>query len=88
MSDKTISVRLTPKAARNEIKGWVADADGQPVLKVSVTTVPEKGKANEALIALLSKSWKIPKRNITIIRGEIARTKTLLIKDFPEGLLS
>ncbi len=88
MSDKTISVRLTPKAARNEIKGWVANADGQPFLKVSVTTVPEKGKANAALIALLSKSWKIPKRNITIIHGEIARTKTLLIKDFPEGLLS
>ena len=88
MSDKTISVRLTPRASRNEIKGWAADADGQPILKISVTTVPEKGKANEALIALLSKSWKIPKRNITITHGETARTKTLLIKDFPEGLLS
>ena len=88
MSDKIISVRLTPKASRNEIKGWARDADGDPVLKVSVTAVPENGKANEALIALLSKSWKIPKRDITIIRGETDRNKALLIKGFSEGLLS
>ena len=88
MIGKTISIRLTPNASRNEIKGWAADADGKPILKVSVTTVPEKGKANEALIALLSNAWKIPKRNITIIRGETERNKVLLIKDFPEGLLS
>ena len=86
--DKTIHIRLTPKASRNEIKGWAQDANGKPILKVSVTTVPEKGKANEALIALLSKAWKIPKRNITIVRGETERNKVLLIKDFPEGFFS
>ncbi len=45
-----ISVKVIPKASKNEIVGWEED-----ILKVRLTVVPEKGKANEALIALLSK---------------------------------
>lgn len=80
--NRIIHVRLTPKASRSEIRGWAADADGKPVLKVSVTATPEKGKANGALLALLAKEWGIPKRNIIITHGDINRNKTLLIKDF------
>jgi len=83
----TLHIRLTPKGARNEIKGWVEDATGQPVLKVTVTAIPEKGRANKALIALLSKEWKIPKRSITIIRGTTDRYKTLLIQGLPKSHL-
>ena len=76
-----IHIRLTPKASRDAILGWVAGADGQPVLKVSVTAVPEKGKANDALIALLAKSWKLPKGAILLVRGETDRNKTLILRD-------
>lgn len=75
--DKKIQIKLSPKASRNAINGWEMDAEGQRLLKVSVTAVPEKGKANKALIALLSKSWRIPKNNIEIIRGETDRLKLL-----------
>ena len=85
--DAVVSVKLTPKASRNAIRGWAQDADGKPVLKVTVTAVPEKGKANAALIELLSEEWKIPQRNITIIRGETDRRKTLCIRDIPPGIL-
>lgn len=74
-------VRLSPGARRNKIGAWTRDADGQLILRASVTAVPEKGKANTALIALLSKSWKIPKSRILIVRGETDRNKTLLLKD-------
>lgn len=84
--NRIIHVRLTPKASRNEIRGWAADAGGKPVLKVSVTAVPEKGKANDALVALLAREWGIPKRNIVITHGGIDRNKTLLIKDFSGDL--
>lgn len=77
MMDKKIQIKLSPKASRNAINGWEMDAEGQRLLKVSVTAVPEKGKANKALIALLSKSWRIPKNNIEIIRGETDRLKLL-----------
>ena len=84
MSKTTIAVKLTPKASRTEVKGWEDDADGNPVLKCSVTVVPEKGKANKALIALLSKHYRIPKRDITILKGETDRIKLIEI----EGLSS
>ena len=78
MSEKqTITVKLTPGAKQNKVMGWEEDLFGDRTLKVQVTAIPEKGKANKALIALLSKHWKIPKSAITIIRGETSRTKIL-----------
>ncbi len=86
VSGARLAVRLTPKASRNEIGQIVADADGGAVLKVSVTTVPEDGKANAALIALLSKSWKIAKSKITITAGATDRRKTLFIEGDADDL--
>ena len=40
-----ISVKVIPKASRNQIVGWVNDE-----LKVRITTAPEKGEANAHLI--------------------------------------
>lgn len=73
------AVRITPKASRNAINGWRKDAEGQDYLTVSVTAVPENGKANEALIKFLSKEWKIPKSEITVERGHTDRNKILSI---------
>lgn len=79
MSDTVIHVRLTPNAAKNEIQGWADGPDGKKILKVRVTVVPEKGKANDALIALLSKTWRIPASSIIIVKGTTDRHKTLSI---------
>lgn len=74
-----ITVRLTPNAKQNAIIGWDDDVSGEVILKVQVTAIPEKGKANQALIKLLSKEWKIPKSSIEIARGDTSRIKVLLI---------
>ncbi len=79
MSDTVLTVKLTPNAAKNEIQGWADGPDGKPILKVRVTAVPEKGKANDALTALLSKTWRIPASSIIIVRGITDRIKTLRI---------
>ncbi|MAF98964.1 MAG: hypothetical protein CMH26_10040 [Micavibrio sp.] len=84
----TITIRLTPNARQNAILGWEEDLLGERLLKVQVTVVPEKGKANKALIALLSKHWKIPKSAIRIVRGETSRTKTLEVKGLDDSALS
>lgn len=81
-----LAVRLTPKASRNRIEGVVADADGACWLKVSVSAVPENGKANAALIALLAKSLKIAKGTIAISAGATERKKILLIGGDAEDL--
>lgn len=64
-----LSVRVTPKASRNAV---IAE-DGQ--IKVTVTTVPEGGKATKDVIALLAKALGVPKSSLTLIRGETSRDK-------------
>ncbi|SMX46930.1 DUF167 domain-containing protein [Maliponia aquimaris] len=71
----TFDVRVTPKAARNEIR---RDATG---LRVSVTTVPEGGKATAAVIKLLAKAIGVPKSRIDLVRGETSRDKVFRITD-------
>jgi len=72
-------LRLTPKASRNAIGGVVEDAEGAKALKAGVTAVPEKGKANAALVKMLAKEWKLPKSALTLVAGETDRRKTLEI---------
>lgn len=79
-------VKLTPKAKKNAINASMLDVDDQEILKVSVTAVPEKGKANAALIKLLSKEWKIAKTQISLTSGDTDRRKTLLLAGNSEEL--
>jgi uncharacterized protein (TIGR00251 family) len=81
-----VAVRLTPKASRDRVEGLAPEADGGVVLKVSVTAVPEDGKANAALVKLLSKEWRLPKSNIEIVQGATDRRKALLISGDPADL--
>lgn len=74
-----VRIRLTPKAARDRVDGLALEADGSHVLKISVTTVPEDGKANLALIKFLSKAWKVPKSSIELVQGATDRRKVLEI---------
>ena len=69
-----LHVRVVPRAAKNEFQGLHDNA-----LKIRLTTPPVDGKANQALIKFLSKTLKVPQRQITLVRGEIARQKTLRI---------
>lgn len=72
-------VRVTPKAARTQIQGLETDADGMTRLKVQVTTVPEKGKANQAVIKLLSKQLGLAKSAFTLMDGETSRNKRFAV---------
>lgn len=81
-----LRVKLTPKAARDMVGGIFEDADGAAVLKAGVTAAPEDGKANAALIKMLSKKWKIPKSAFSVISGATSRNKTLLIEGDPAAL--
>lgn len=73
-------VRLTPKSSRDALEGLEMLANGQWVLKCRVRSVPEDGKANAALIALLAKQLKAPASRITLASGATSRGKTLRIE--------
>jgi uncharacterized protein (TIGR00251 family) len=83
-----VAVRLAPRARRNRVEGLADEAGGGVALKVAVTAVPEAGKANEALIALLAKEWRVPKSSISVVRGTTDRHKTLLVAGAPAALLA
>ncbi len=70
-----LTVHVKPGAKRNEVK-WL-DED---TATVSVTSAPEKGKANRAVIDLLSEDLGIRKSAFTIVRGETTRIKHIQIE--------
>ena len=53
--------------------------DGTAVLRVRVSAVPDKGKANAAVVALLAKALGVPKSAVSVVSGETSRMKTLAI---------
>jgi uncharacterized protein len=69
VSGATIAVRVTPKASRNGL----SCQDGQ--IKVTVTTVPEGGKATKAVVKLLARALGVAPSRLTLLRGAAARDK-------------
>ena len=63
------------------------DSSGQAWLKTYVTAVSEEGKANQALIDLISKEWKLPKKNLEIISGYTTRQKIVRVLFVPFDVL-
>ncbi|WP_347266987.1 DUF167 domain-containing protein [Paracoccus sp. (in: a-proteobacteria)] len=68
-----IAVRVTPRAARNAV---ILDGD---MLRVTVTAVPEDGKANAAVIKLLARALGVAKSRLELVRGASGRDKLFRI---------
>lgn len=79
--NRIIQVKLTPKAANNRVGDISPGADGRDILSVYVTTVPEDGKANEAMIRLLAKHFNVAVSRVRLVRGYTSRQKTIEILD-------
>lgn len=75
-----ITARLTPKSSRDAFDGDDNGANGAVWLKARVRAVPEDGKANKALIALLSKKSGVAKSRIRLQSGATSRLKTLVLE--------
>jgi uncharacterized protein len=74
-----VEIRLTPRADRDAVEGIRHDAGGAARLAVRVTAAPSDGAANAALIALLSRRWRLPKSAFALVEGESARAKRLSV---------
>jgi uncharacterized protein YggU (UPF0235/DUF167 family) len=82
-----LRVRVTPRASANRIGGLVGEADGGRALKVMVTAVAEGGKANDAVLALIAREWRLAKRDLAIVAGATDRRKIIAIAGEPAQLL-
>ena len=82
-----VAIQLTPRARANRIGGIARSADGTPVLWVSVSAPPAEGRANESLIAVLAKEWRLARRDLTLVGGAKSRNKTVHVAGEPQALL-
>jgi uncharacterized protein (TIGR00251 family) len=80
-------IRLTPNARKDEVLGRVEGTDG-PLIAAKVHAIPDKGKANKALIALIAKWLGLAKSEISLKSGSKSRLKTLLINGTTDELLA
>ncbi len=72
-----LTVRLTPKSARDQIGSVEQLSDGRAVLKVKVRAVPQDGEANAALIRLLAKALHMSPSAVRLDSGASGRLKVL-----------
>ena len=59
-----LKVKVLTKSSKNEVVGFEGD-----ILKIRCTSVPEKGKANQTVIDLLSDYYHVSKSSIKILKG-------------------
>jgi uncharacterized protein len=82
-----VAVRLLPRAAGDRVLGLAAAAGGGRVVKAAVAAPPEKGRANAALLQLLSREWDLPRRDLEIVAGFKSRDKRVRVAGDPNVLL-
>lgn len=70
----TLAIKAIPNAPRSAVVGWLGEA-----LKVKVHAPPVEGRANEALCEFLASELDLPRRAISVLRGDTSRQKTLRI---------
>lgn len=74
-----LSIKVVPRAARDEIAGWLGDA-----LKVKVAAVPEKGRANAAVERLLGDALGVGEAAVTVVAGGSSPRKIVRIDGLAE----
>lgn len=70
-----LTVKAQPRASKNAIRGAAGG-----MLKVAVTQVAEKGKANEAIASVLAEKLGLRRSQIELLSGQTQPQKRFLIR--------
>jgi uncharacterized protein YggU (UPF0235/DUF167 family) len=70
---KIFNVRVTPHAKQNKV------VENEGILRVYTTVAPENGRANSAVVELLSEYLDVPKSKIRLLKGQTSRDKVFTI---------
>jgi uncharacterized protein (TIGR00251 family) len=69
-----LTVKVVPGSSRDQIVGWFGDT-----LKIKVMAPPEKGRANEAVVAILADRLGVREDDVKIVAGNSTATKEVAI---------
>ncbi|HEV8097749.1 MAG TPA: DUF167 domain-containing protein [Gaiellaceae bacterium] len=70
-----VRLRVSPGAKRTELVGRHGEA-----WKVRVAVAPERGRANDAVLDLLSRELELPRSAVSIVSGHTGREKVVLLE--------
>jgi uncharacterized protein len=76
----TFAVKVRPRAKKNAITGELGDS-----LKLSLTTPPVEGRANDACIEFFANLLKLPRSSVTIASGQTSRQKVIRVSGLSAG---
>lgn len=69
-----LRLRVIPGAARSGVAGRHGEA-----WKLRVAQTPERGKANTAVLDLLSAALRVPRKQLELVVGKTARDKVVAV---------
>ena len=69
-----LAIKVVPGASRSEVAGWLGER-----LKLRINVVPEKGRANAAVEALMATSLGLAESQVRIVAGKTSARKTIEI---------
>jgi hypothetical protein len=75
----TLDVRAQRGAKKTAITGAYGESDSAQ-LKIAVQAPPVGGRANQAIIAFLAKTFDLPKISVELVSGELSRSKVFLLR--------
>jgi uncharacterized protein (TIGR00251 family) len=81
-SDKCsfFTIKVSPNSQSDKIK-YVIIYENQAILKINIKEKPVEGRANKAIIAFFSKTFKIAKRNFEFTSGLASKIKQIKVKN-------
>jgi uncharacterized protein len=74
-STTRLRLRVSPGAAGTELVGRHGSA-----WKVRVSAAPERGRANQAVVALLASRLRVPRESLSVVSGHTARDKVIELR--------
>ncbi len=74
----SFAVKVHPRARKNAITGEFGDA-----LKLSLTSPPVDGRANQACIEFFAKLLMVPRSSVTIASGQTSPEKVIRVSGLP-----
>jgi len=70
----TLELKIIPNAPRDKIAGWLG-----AVLKVKIHAPALEGRANDALLGFFAEKLGLPRRAVTLVRGDKSHHKVVRV---------
>jgi uncharacterized protein (TIGR00251 family) len=75
-----LRVRVSPGASRSGVVGRYGDS-----WKLRVAAIPERGRANDAVLDLLAATLDVPRSNVELVTGQAGRDKVVALRGLSAG---